>query len=159
MTTHNFERLKSHILSMSKAPTFDAARREWVVEYVEISDEFDSCPCGQDIKEHCFLYNQITGHRTYVGNVCVNRFVGIDTGSLFDGLKRIREDPRANANLAVIAYAEERGYLHDKEPVFLRSTARKRILSDKQLQWKEKINRRILEQIVVLRRRPTSGQV
>lgn len=153
MTTHNLERLKGHILPLSRATSFELARREWVVEYVEISDEFDSCPCGQEIKEHCYIRNTVTGHRTYVGNVCVNRFVGIDTGSLFDGLKRIRDNPSANANLAVIAYAEERGYLHDKEYAFLLSTARKRILSDKQRAWKEKINRRILGQIIVKRRR------
>jgi len=54
--------------------------------------------------------------------------------------------------LAVISYAEERGYLFDKEPAFLRSTVKKRDLSESQLAWKEKINRRILNQTVVRRR-------
>jgi len=152
MTTHNFERLKEHILPLSQAATFEVARAEWVLESVEVSEEFDHCPCGQEIKEHCYLRNKVTGRRTYVGNVCVNRFIGIDTGTLFDGLKRIRDNTRANANLAVISYAEERGYLFDKEPAFLRSTVKKRDLSESQLAWKEKINRRILNQTVVRRR-------
>jgi hypothetical protein len=84
--------------------------------------------------------------------VCVNRFIGIDTGQLFDGLRSIKRDPNANPNLAVIAYAEARGFLFDKEPDFLRSTARKRKLSAAQKAWKEKINRRILNQTVVQRR-------
>jgi hypothetical protein len=150
--SHNFEALKEHILPLSRAKTFEAARTEWVLEYVEVSDEFDSCPCGQEIKEHCYIRNVQTGNQTYVGNVCVNRFIGIDTGTLFEGLKRLREDPRANANQAVIDYAEERGYLYDKEPQFLRDTARKRKLSAAQMAWKEKINRRILNQTVVQRR-------
>lgn len=150
--THNFDQLQAHILSLSRASTFESARREWVLEAVEVSEEFDSCPCGQAIKEHCYLRNMITGHRTYVGNVCVNRFIGIDTGTLFDGLKRIKENPSANANLAVIEYAEARGFLYDKEPDFLRSTVRKRDLSAAQKAWKEKINRRILNQTVVQRR-------
>jgi len=150
--THNFEQLKAHILPLSRAKTFEAARVEWVLEAVEVSEEFDYCPCGQSIKEHCYLRNTVTGHRTYVGNVCVNRFIGIDTGSLFDGLKRIHGDPSANTNLAVIDYAEARGFLYDKEPDFLRSTARKRNLSASQKAWKEKINRRILNQTVVQRR-------
>ena len=66
---------------------------------VEITKEFDHCPCGQKIKEHCYITNRITGESTYVGNVCINRFIGIDTGNLFDGLKRIAKDPSANANL------------------------------------------------------------
>jgi len=150
--SHNLEALKAHILPLSRASTFDAARAEWVLEYVEVSEEFDSCPCGQEIKEHCYIRNLKTGHQTYVGNVCVNRFIGIDTGNLFDGLKRLRADPQANASHAVIDYAEERGYLFDKEPQFLRQTALKRKLSAAQIAWKEKINRRILNKTVVQRR-------
>lgn len=150
--THNFERLQAHILPLSAAPTFDIARTEWVLEHVEVSEEVDHCPCGQEIKEHCYIHNKVTGRRTYVGNVCVNRFLGIDTGTLFDGLKRIKADPQANANLAVIEYAETRGYLYDKEPAFLRGTLLKRKLSPGQTAWKEKINRRILNQTIVKRR-------
>jgi hypothetical protein len=150
--THNFERLQVHILPLSRASTFEAARTEWVLESVELSDEFDYCPCGQGIKEHCYIRNKITGHQTYVGNVCVNQFIGIDTGNLFDGLRRIKGNLKANPNLAVIDYAEARCFLFDKEPDFLRSTVLKRNLSAAQKAWKEKINRRILNQTVVQRR-------
>lgn len=150
--SQNFERLKDHILPLSRAQDFDAARTEWVLDSIEVSDELDSCPCGQEIKEHCYLRNTVTGHQTYVGNVCVNRFIGIDTGSLFDGLRRIKENPSANPNLAVIDYAETKGFLFDKEPEFLRATVRKRILSVKQRAWKERINLRILNGTVVKRR-------
>lgn len=148
----NYERLKAHILSLSAAKSFEIARTEWRLEAVEISEELDSCPCGQDIKEHCYLHNPTTGHRTYVGNVCVNQFLDISTGTLFDGLKRIKLDLRSNPNAAVIDYAEERGFLYDKEPEFLRRTMRKRLLSPAQAAWKEKINRRIVNSIVVARR-------
>jgi len=144
--------LEAHILERSQAKVFSAARLEWVLDAVEISDEFDNCPCGQEIKEHCYLRNVVTGHQTYVGNVCVNRFLGMETGTLFDGLKRIKADSSANANAAVIAYADERGYLFENEADFLRSTLLKRKLSDKQAAWKQKINRRILNQTVVSRR-------
>lgn len=150
--SQNFERLRDHILPLSQAETFEAARTEWVLECIEITDEFDYCPCGQEIKEHCYIRNKVTGHKTYVGNVCVNRFIGIDTGNLFDGLRRIKENPTANPNLAVIAYAESQGFLFDKEPRFLRETALKRVLTAPQKAWKEKINRRILKGTVVKRR-------
>lgn len=149
---HNFERLKAHILPLSRAKIFDVARTEWRLVAVEISEEFDNCPCGQEIKEHCYIKNSVTGHETYVGNVCINRFIGIDTGNLFDGLRRITEDDTANANADVIEYAKERGFLYDKEYDFLVSTRFKRALSDKQKIWKQKINRRILNKIVVQRR-------
>lgn len=155
---HNFERLRAHILSLSNARDWSTAKLEWEFVYAEISDEFGHCPCGQEIKEHCHLHNRRNGQTTWVGNVCVKRFVGIDTGTLFDGLKRLIADPAANANEAVIEYARKRGYLFtqldgtEHEYRFLMNTRHKRILSAKVRAWKEKIARRILLKIQVRKR-------
>lgn len=151
--SHNFERLKAHILPLSRSHNFELAKTEWELVAVEISEDWDNCPCGKDIKEHCYIENRVTGSKTYVGNVCINRFMGIDTGTLFDGLRRIAKDPESNPNIAVIEYAWERGFLFgEKEYSFLLSTARKRSLSPRQADWKKKINRRILNQTVVKKR-------
>jgi hypothetical protein len=153
MDGHNFERLKAHILPLSISQVFEVARTEWILEAVEISDEWDHCPCGQDIKEHCYIRNRLNGHATYVGNVCINRFIQIDTGGLFDGLKRIAADINANANHDLIEHAWRAGYLFgEKEYTFLKQTALKRKLSPSQLAWKQKINRRILSKAIVRRR-------
>lgn len=75
------------------------------------------------------------------------------TGNLFDGLKRIAQDETANANHDLIKHAYRMGYLYsEKEYRFLIQTARKRKLSQAQLDWKRKINRRILAQTIVQRR-------
>ena len=152
MTGHNFQNLKNHIIPLSEASDFDNAKLEWHLERIEVSDDFDHCPCGKEIKEHCYLRNIQNNNETYVGNVCVSRFIGLDTGNLFDGLKRIRDDQFANANEDLIRYAKDRGHLYEGEEKFLMSTRFKRSLSQKQREWKRKINRRILEQIVVKRR-------
>jgi hypothetical protein len=152
---HNFERLKAHILPLSVAQEFHAAKREWTLIGVEVSEEFDHCPCGQQIKEHCYLRNQINGNTTYVGNVCVNNFVGIKTGNLFSGLKRIAADNQANANEDLIEHAYRFGYIFEKEYKFLMETRLKRKLSPAQASWKQKINRRILNKTVVQRRSST----
>ncbi len=153
MTTHNLERLKEHILPLSVSKSFGVARQEWSLVAVEISDEFDECPCGQEIKEHCYIRNRLNGNETYVGNVCINRFIQIDTGNLFDGLKRIAKDLTANANSDLIEHAYRMGYLYsEKEYTFLKQTMRKRKLSTAQIDWKVKINRRIVGQTVVRRR-------
>jgi hypothetical protein len=151
MTEHNFERLKVHILSLSKSQNFDAARGEWNLVGIEFSEEFGNCPCGQEIKEHCFILNRLNGNKTHVGNVCINRFIGIETGNLFDGLRRVAEDDTANANLDLIEHAHRFGYIFEKEYQFLLDTRLKRKLSIKQREWKRKINRRILNQTVVRR--------
>lgn len=152
---HNFERLKAHILPLSDAQQFDAARGEWELVGVEVSEEFDNCPCGHEIKEHCYIENKVTGHKTYVGNVCINRFMGLETGNLFAGLKRIKADPGANPNHDLIEYAHKLGYIFEREYSFLLQTRFKRKLSPKQKAWKEKINRRILNETVVQRRKHT----
>ena len=150
--SHNFERLKAHILPLSLAADFDAARREWSLIGIEISEEFDNCPCGQDIKEHCYIRNTENENTTYVGNVCINRFIGIDTGRTFAGLQRIARDPSANANEDLIRHAYSLGYIYEREYDFLMGTRHKRRLSEKQLAWKQKINRRITNKTVVQRR-------
>jgi hypothetical protein len=149
---HNFDRLKSHILPLSVAKSFDEAKREWNLIGIEVSEEFDNCPCGQQIKEHCHIENRINGNTTYVGNICINRFLGINTGNLFDGLKRITEDDSANANADLIEHAYRLGYIFESEYGFLVRTKLKRKLSDKQVAWKQKINRRITNATVVRKR-------
>ncbi len=153
MEGHSFERLKVHILPLSISQNFDVARTEWSLVAVEISEEFDKCPCGHDIKEHCYIRNRLNGNKTYVGNVCVNRFIQISTGNLFDGLKRIAKDTTANANNDLIEHAYRMGYLYgEKEYTFLKQTMRKRNLSPAQIAWKIKINQRIVNQTVVRKR-------
>ena len=113
----------------------------------------DNCPCGQKIKEHCYIRNRLNGNATYVGNVCIDRFIQIDTSNLFDGLKRIAADVSANANHDLIEHAWNNGYLFsEKEYVFLKQTVLKRKLSPAQRAWKEKINRRILAKTKVRQR-------
>src|SRR5882672_12776582 len=80
MEGHSFERLKSQILPLSASQSFNVARTEWSLVAVENSEEFDQCPCGQDIKEHSYIRKRLNGNQTYVGNVCINRFIQIDTG-------------------------------------------------------------------------------
>jgi hypothetical protein len=55
-------------------------------------------PTGRTIKEHCYIRNRLDDSTTYDGNVCINPFIQIDTGTLFDGLRRIANDATANAN-------------------------------------------------------------
>ena len=134
---------------MSNLEDFYSAKNEWKLVDVEIQEDWDNCPCGKDIKELCYIQNQLNGNKTYVGNVCVNQFIGIQTGNLFSGLKRIAKDPTANPNEDLIIHSYNLGYIFEAEYKFLMETKHKRKLSDKQKAWKEKINRRIVNKTVV----------
>lgn len=149
--SHNFERLQAHILPLSVADNFHSAKNEWKLVGIELKEDWDNCPCGKEIKELCYIENQLNNNNTYVGNVCINRFIGIETGSLFNGLKRIAKDINANANEDLISHAYQFGYIYENEYKFLMDTRRKRNLSEKQRSWKVKINRRIVSKTVVRR--------
>lgn len=149
ISDHNLESLKLHIIPLSNASEWNLAKNEWRLVGVEVQDEWDHCPCGKEIKELCHIKNQLNGNITYVGNVCVNRFIGIDTGNLFAGLRRIIENDTTNPNEDLIIHSYNLGYIFENEYNFLMQTRRKRILSAKQAEWKKKINRRIISQTVV----------
>tara|TARA_B100000787_G_scaffold54123_1_gene39330 strand:- start:69 stop:536 length:468 start_codon:yes stop_codon:yes gene_type:complete len=147
---HNFEHLSAHILPLSDASTFSEAKNEWKLVGVAMHEELNHCPCGKQIKELCHLKNKLNRNKTFVGNVCVNQFLGIETGNLFAGLKRIALDDTANANEDLIRHAYDMGYIYsEQEYNFLMQTKNKRNFSLAQLSWKQKINRRIVKQTVV----------
>lgn len=148
-TQANFARLQEAILSRSSSPNWMAAKNEWRLVDIELDRAGQQCPCGQPIKELCYIENVQNGDRIFVGNVCIRQFLGIDTGNTFQGLRRIVEDDTANANEDLIRHAQKFGYIFEREVDFLLQTRRKRSLSPKQIEWKQKINRRILSKTVV----------
>lgn len=147
----NLKNLKLHILPLSVNQTdFNEAKKEWILDYIMVTEDFGSCPCGQTIKEHCHLKNKLNGKTTFVGNVCVYRFIEIDARPIFRSLKRIQESNIAKPNTALIEYACEKGFLYgENEYDFLQNIKGKRNLSEAQEHWLTKINRRIVCEIVV----------
>lgn len=157
MSDHNFEQLKEHILNLSDSQNFQVACREWEMVGCYVSETLDECACGMGIKEQCFIKNQITGNETYVGNVCINRFMGIEnTKNLFSGLKRITDNLEANTNESVINLATARGVINEKESAFLIDTSRKRYPTNRQINWKIDLNRKIIRNLIAPGRQPQS---
>ena len=147
---HNFDNLKTHILSMSEAEYWAAAKQEWKLEHVEVPEdgediEPERCPCGHyPIIELCWLRNQQNGKTTFVGNICVKKFFGINAGTVADGLKRIAGDTSKALNEAATNYAFERKWINDYERKFCLNTRRLRLLSSKQAAKRQQINAKVL---------------
>lgn len=150
MRRKNFQYLKEHILPLSVASEFNEAKLEWELDYIMVTQDFGTCPCSQPIKEHCYLRNNKNGNTTYVGNICLKRFMEIDATKVFAAIKRVLEDRSSRPNRDLIEYANRIGHLYGpKEYNFLQNIKHKRNLSEKQLGWLLRINRRIVEGIVV----------
>jgi len=147
---HNFQKLKEKILPLSQAKSFYKAKLEWKLTSVHIENNWSHCPCGQKIKELCYITNVKNKNKIYVGNVCINNFMEIDTGNIFDGLRKIIKNINANPNKDLINYANKKGFLYgENEYKFLISLKGKSKLSDKQKSWRKKINRRIINETKV----------
>lgn len=135
--------LFNHIVKLSEADSFELARREWQFTAAELLDHERYCPCGHPIKELCWLHNETTDQHTFVGNVCVGRFMGVVTGQLFPGARRILADSNAAANDALIDYGERLRLVTPRDVGFLRDTRLKRRLSDRQLDYRRSLNAKL----------------
>src|SRR5665647_3036704 len=98
---YNFKVLSAKILKLSKATDWETARKEWALIDIHESDEPETCLCEHfPIIEICEIRNNVTQHRTEVGNVCVKRFLGIRSDLIFAALKRIKKD--SNKSLCLL---------------------------------------------------------
>ena len=139
---HNFKELKCHILGLSDAKSWSAARLEWEFETSD-RREGSSCPCGVKILERCHISNKKNGNETFVGNVCIKRFKP-EIAKALDGLARVAKDPTKAPNDALVRLAYDKGLINDHAAAFLFSTARKRNLTGKQAAYRRNLNVRIV---------------
>jgi hypothetical protein len=59
-----------------------------------------TCICGHfPIIEHCVLQNRLNGNEVVVGNVWVQKFLGLASGTIFEGLRRVMDNRERALNL------------------------------------------------------------
>ena len=93
--------LIDHILAHSTANIFEDAIKEWTP--VGFYCDHGKCPCGQPIIQHCIIENHTNQQRTVVGNICVQRFMHINTGTTFTSLQTIMQDISKHPSKDLIA--------------------------------------------------------
>jgi len=139
-------KLTEEIISLSESKLWDSAKNEWRFEFAYYAEELQSCLCGHyPIRNICVIKNRINAVVTEVGNCCINKFLGIETGNkIFSSIKKLREDLTASMGAEVIDYFYRKGGMSDFDYKFYQSIFRKRNMSAKQMEIKEKINRKFL---------------
>jgi len=136
-------------MARSVATDWHDARREWDLSSIFFTgpDEPGTCLCGHfPIREHCVLANRVNGNLAVVGNVCVKRFLGIDSEELFAAFRRIIRNHEAALSERAIDYAYERGWIAEWERDFSLNTCRKHRgkLTARQLTKRVEINAKII---------------
>ncbi len=139
------QQLAREIIALSESSNWDRAKQEWKLENIYISDEAQTCLCGHwPIKELCYLGNSKNGNEAIVGNVCVNKFMGISSDKIFAAIKRVAKDPNKSLNIEAIDVGFNNGWINEWESDFYIDILRKRNLTSKQADKKRQINRKFV---------------
>jgi hypothetical protein len=155
--SHYNEILHREIINLSVSRIWEEAKLEWELEsiyFVEI-EQGRTCLCTYEpICEICVLQNKLNNQQAEIGNVCVKNFVGIDSGIVFNGVRRIKKDVDKGLNPSACDLFLQKGLITQWEYGFLVDTFRKRYLSGRQADKRREINQRVLANVLKKRTRP-----
>lgn len=124
----NFK-LFQEIIDRSEADTWEEAKEEWFLQYIEMAGEGEdySCLCTHPhIKELCYIANKKNGNEALVGNCCVKKFMEMESDLLFQAIRR------GKVNSAMIEYAFSHNMISKWENSFMLDVMRKRKMTVKQ---------------------------
>jgi len=139
-------KLIKEILDRSNSKIWDTAKQEWKVWDIYESSN-GTCLCGHyPITEHCVLLNKLNKSEVVVGNCCVNKF--LHSNKLFETVRKVKKDILNSFNADFITLCYEKGYIDDWQYNFYTDTWRKRLLTEKQMKQRVKINKQILEKFM-----------
>ena len=104
--------LAKEITALSASDRWPEARLEWDLLSVYQEEEPQTCLCGHTpIIEICVIRNRNNGNEAVVGNVCVNKFLGLNSEKIFAGLRRVGKDDSKALNEAATLYAFDKGWI------------------------------------------------
>lgn len=136
--------LTTELLKLSSASNWDEAKLEWEVIDIERVEEAETCLCGHfPIIEVCTISNIKTGNTERVGNCCVKKF-NDKSDKIFRAIAKIKKDSEKSVNAETLKMASDKGIINGTEYKFYMDIMRRRILSEKQKNWKQVINKKII---------------
>ncbi|UUL81895.1 hypothetical protein [Sphingomonas qomolangmaensis] len=143
---YNFEQLKAEMIARSSEQDWQQAKLEWDLEDVFRASEERDCLCGHNpIFQICTLRNQITQSTAEVGNVCVERFLGMRSKRIFSAIKRVRDDENRSLNKeAIEMFRKLRIISHSDATEYLVFYRRRKNVTDDQRELKRQVNAAVL---------------
>lgn len=143
---YNFEQLKAEMIARSRSTDWPQAKLEWDLRDVFRVAEEQTCLCGHHpIFQICTLRNQLTREEAEVGNVCVEKFLGMRSKRIFSALKRVRLDGARSLNKEAVDIFTNLGAISAQEAEEYLSFYRKRKnITEEQVALKLLINQQVL---------------
>lgn len=143
---YNFQKLCDEMITRSKATEWQQAKIEWDLEYVYTVGEKQTCLCGHHpIFQICQLRNAVNRNLAEVGNVCVHKFLGMQSKRVFAALKRIRADINKPLNPKTLEMFVGLGTISAQdEAAYLEFWRKRKCITEEQAKLKLRVNKAIL---------------
>ena len=139
--------LRQELLLLSESETWDSAKCEWQLLGCHWSNTEGRCLCRHPIKERCIIENMGTKKQATVGSCCVRQFLvhlAGNTDAVFASIKRVHGNDTKSLHVDVVDLAEAHGAIAPWAADLYNKLLRKRVLSGKQAQFRQRMNTRIL---------------
>jgi hypothetical protein len=139
-------KLFNEIVSLSNSDTWDIAKNEWAFDSVYESEEPQTCLCGHfPVVNICVIRNTVNNNITEVGNCCVKKFFNISDGdAIIASIKKLKKEISRSISIEALNYIYQKKVITEWEYSFYTSIHKKRSLTERQIDNKEKINNNFL---------------
>ena len=138
--------MKETLLAHSESACWEKAKVEWDFENAFYTEERVPCICTDfPIQNVCVIYNIHNGNRGYVCSSCAKRVLGIDIADkIFGSLAKLKKDLSKSMSRDVLEFLYSRLDLSMTEIGFYLSVMRKHKLSERQMNFKRIINKKLI---------------
>lgn len=146
---NNEYKLTEGICNLSQTKTWVDAKYEWDLDSIYHESNPETCLCSHyPIYEICVLRNRKNGNLAIVGNVCVNKFIGLSTDKMFRSVKKVKKNNVESFDKSVIDFAFEKSWISEWEKKFYLNVIFNKYLSENQAIKKLQINQKVLLKII-----------
>ncbi len=145
-TGYNFQQLQTEIFQRSvEKQDWSLCKNEWRVYDIYRVGEEQVCLCGHHpIYQICELQNDVNRQFAAVGNVCVQKFIGLRSKRLFAALARIQADPKRSLNKeAIDLYTHLRVIGAQEAERYLDYYRKRKNVPEDEIKFRVAINQRI----------------
>jgi hypothetical protein len=124
-----FETMAKKLVNLSESNIYAEALTEW--DETKRSTKDAHCLCNHKIRENCHIQNKLNGNTAILGNCCINKLMGYDSGQFFPCIKRVAKDKTKKLNKDVIDFMAKTGAISKSEKAIM-SLKSTKVLSEEQ---------------------------
>lgn len=138
---------KERLLAHSESACWEKAKEEWVFENVFYTEERVSCLCTDyPLQNVCVISNNLNKNTRYICSSCANEFLDIDIADkVFASVAKLKGDLSKSVSRDVFEFMCLNINLSMPEIEFYLSAMRKHKLSERQMNYRKIINKKLID--------------